>query len=113
MGDQAPVELIHRGFNVHTRDKGTSNAARRGYGSANGNGIGDPVRYGIVDAELLRDTIDAVANSGDAIIFGLTKDGGAYSIRVLSDAGNGQFYPPSPEAFQNTLVHITGVAKGL
>lgn len=86
---------------------------RRGYGANGGDGGDTSVRYGNTDAELLRECIDAVSVAGDAILFARTTDGGAYVVRVLSDAGNGVWYPPTGEALEGVLSKVIDVAKGL
>jgi hypothetical protein len=98
---------------VSGKGKGPNVPGRRGYGYVNDPGGVPSVRYGDTDAELLRECIDAVVSHGDAILLGATADQGAYVVRVLSDAGNGVFYPPSGDALQNVLTHVIDVARGL
>lgn len=93
--------------------KRTPVPGRRGYGANGQDGVDSTVRYGSADAELLRECIDAVSVAGDAVLFARTTDSGAYVVRVLSDAGNGVWYPPSNEALSGVLVKIIEVAKGL
>lgn len=54
---------------------------------------GGPVSYSGIDGDLLRDTIQAVTNDGDALLFGRTSDGGALSVQVLSGGTATRFYP--------------------
>lgn len=96
-----------------SKDRESGVPSRRGYSdSARGNGSGT-VRYGAIEAELLRECVDYVTTTGDAVVFALTRDGGAFCVRVLSDAGNGCWYPPTPEALRNTLTNVIDIAKGL
>lgn len=86
---------------------------RRGYGHDEGNGHAEALRYGNADAELLRECIDSVSNAGDAVLFARTTDGGAFVLRVLSDSGNGVWYPPSDEALVGVLQKVIEIARGL
>jgi hypothetical protein len=51
------------------------------------------VSFGQVSGETLRGCIEAVVGAGDAILFGRTSDGGALSVRVLSDGATECWYP--------------------
>lgn len=93
-------------------DSGATNG-RRGYSDNGDQGSRDTVRYGTADAELLRECIDAVTNAGDCIQLSRTTDGGAFVVRVLSDAGNGCWYPPNSDALEYTLRHASDIARGL
>jgi hypothetical protein len=86
---------------------------RRGYGHEVGTGNHPAVRYGDIDAELLRESIDAVTSAGDAFVFGCTSDKGAFVVRVLSDAGNGVWYPPTAAALAGVLAEAANIARGL
>lgn len=48
-------------------------------------GSGDVADWGSVDGKLLVDTVAAVAAHGWAITLGYTREGGAYTVRVLGD----------------------------
>lgn len=93
--------------------KAASSTGRRGYGNDAGNSDVAALRYGNVDAELLRECVDSVSNAGDAILFARTIDGGAFVLRVLSDSGNGVWYPPSDEALVGVLQKVIEIARGL
>lgn len=86
---------------------------RRGYGNDPGDGDFTALRYGNADAELLRECIDSVSSAGDAVLFARTTDGGAFVLRVLSDAGNGVWYPPSDEALVGVLQKVIEISRGL
>ena len=86
---------------------------RKGYGNGNGHANRGVVRYGEADAELVLGCIDSVTAAGDAILFGRTADGGAYVVRVLSDAGSGVWYPPSAEALGYVLTEADHIARGI
>lgn len=43
----------------------------------------EPCAYSAIDPTLLRRTIDVVTRAGGAVMFGVTSDGGAYSVMVL------------------------------
>lgn len=93
--------------------KAKPSSGRRGYGNDKGDSDSTALRYGNADAELLRECIDSVSGAGDAILFARTIDGGAFVLRVLSDAGNGVWYPPSDEALVGVLQKVIELARGL
>lgn len=95
------------------KDRKPGVEGRRGYGDDVGGNGAHAVRYRDADAEILRECIDAATASGDAIVFARTNDAGAYVVRVLSDAGNGVWYPPTHEALHGVLEKVTGIARGL
>lgn len=61
--------------------------------------------------EILRDAIDAVVQRGDAILFGRTSDGGALSIRILSDGATDCWYPADASELAELLVAVTALAS--
>ena len=63
------------------------------YGGLSGRGDLQAVSLRTIDGNLLRDAMDKVVAAGDAILFGRTSDGGAFSVRVLSDGATDCFYP--------------------
>lgn len=88
-------------------------------GKENGHQSGIPVKYagfsggvtrvvsvGDTDANLLRDCIDAVTTSGDAIMFGRTQDGGALSVAVYCGGKRAVAYFVDVDALQNALVEL-------
>lgn len=58
------------------------------------------------DATALRLAVDAVSRAGGAIMFGLTQDGGAYSIMVLLGQDKAKLYPHGPTELAETLAAI-------
>lgn len=68
------------------------------------------VSIGQVDGQTLSDCVDAVVKSGDAILFGRTSDGGALSVRVLSNGVTECFYPTDASELLTVLEAITGIA---
>ena len=48
-------------------------------------------------AEIVSDMVDLVSKHGGAIMFGLTSDGGAYSVCVLAGSEKIKEYPSSVE----------------
>lgn len=58
------------------------------------------------DATKLRLAVDAVTRRGGAIMFGLTQDGGAYSICVLSGTDKAKEYPHGAAELAQTLTDI-------
>lgn len=93
--------------------KQAGKATHNGYGGANGGSNHTPVRYGSVDAELLRECVDSVVEAGDAIIFGATTERGAFMVRIKSDSGDGCWYPPSVEALAVVLSNAALIARGM
>lgn len=88
-------------------------ATHNGYGGANGGSDHSPVRYRDVDAELLRECVDAVVEAGDAIILGATTERGAFMVRIKSDSGDGCWYPPSAEGLAGVLSNAASIARGM
>lgn len=66
---------------------------------------------GQVDAKVVQGCIDAVVRRGDAILFGRTSDGGAFSIRILSDGGTDIWYPTDASELSELLEGITALAS--
>lgn len=93
------------------RDTANTNGARGRYGPNGAGGGSDAVRYGRTDAELLRECVDAVSARGDALLLGRTKDGSAFHVRILSDAGGAAYYPPTEDALQHVLTYVIEAAK--
>lgn len=93
--------------------KPTGRPAHNGYGGANGGSMHTPVRYREVDAELLRECVDAVVEAGDAIILGATTERGAFMVRIKSDSGDGCWYPPSAEGLAIVLSNAASIARGM
>lgn len=58
------------------------------------------------DAEKVKLAIDAVTRRGGAIMFGLTQDGGAYSIMVLLGQDKAKAYPHGASELHDTLAAI-------
>lgn len=58
------------------------------------------------DADLLRDTIDAVVADGDGIMLSRTSDGGAVSISVYSGGRRATAYATSLDELHDTLVQL-------
>jgi hypothetical protein len=66
-----------------------------------------PVNYSEIDAGELKLALDAVTRAGGAIMFGLTSDGGAFSVMVLSSEGKAKEYPHTKEEFSALMGSIT------
>jgi len=61
------------------------------------------VAWSQIDAELLQETIASVTSAGAAIILGVTSDGGAYSVTILSDDSKMREYPHGKMACEDLL----------
>lgn len=68
------------------------------------------LRLGQIGGEALSVCIDAVVGAGDAILFGRTSDGGAISLRVLSDGVTECWYPTDVSELLEVLEAITAIA---
>jgi len=64
---------------------------------------GDPCSWSDIDATTFRGAVDAVTKGGGAVMFGLTSDGGAYSVCVLQDADKMKEYPHNVEECEDLL----------
>lgn len=80
-----------------------SNAGRSRYEGIGGSGPSGGLSYKDVSPEALRNAIEGVSSQSDALVFGRTSDGGAFSVRVLSDKQVYKWYPASVEELQNLL----------
>lgn len=69
--------------------------------------VSEPVNYGMLDAIVLRRTIDAITRAGGAIMLGVTSDGGAYSCVVLHGDAKIKEYPHSVEELSNLFEQLT------
>lgn len=90
--------------------------------SNRGKGNGQPIRKPLVwqknlrsavecywsdiDPTIIRRAIDAVARGGGAVMFGVTSDGGAYSLCVLHDDQKLKDYPHGPDECHEALLAI-------
>ena len=73
---------------------------------------GPAVSYGACPPDALHRCITAVTDAGDAVTFGLTSEGGAYYMGVLSEGLLEKFYLDSLQALQEALRHVESVAGG-
>jgi hypothetical protein len=64
-----------------------------------------------VDAEVLSHCVDLVVQRGDAILFGRTSDGGALSVRILSNGTTDIWYPTDASELSELLEAITRLAS--
>lgn len=65
-----------------------------------------PVHYSDADAKQVLLAIDAVTRAGGALMFGITSDGGAFSVVVLSSDGKAKEYPHTADELRDTLQAI-------
>lgn len=63
--------------------------------------------YSDIDPTILRGAIDSVARAGGAIMFGLTADGGAYSLCILQGQEKLKDYPHTPTELETRLTDLT------
>jgi len=70
------------------------------------NGPALEVRWNDVDAETLRSAVDSVTCAGSAVILGRTRDGGAFSVVVLTDTDKIKEYPHGVEETNALLREI-------
>lgn len=92
-----------------------SNTAHKRGGTRYGGGVhgvpGKTVSWSMVEADTLRSSIAAVTEAGDAITFGLTSEGGAYYVGVLSEGLVERFYLDASPAAEECLRRLEAVAK--
>lgn len=62
--------------------------------------------YSDADATIIKRAIDAVARGGGAIMFGVTSDGGAYSLCVLHDDSKVKDYPHGVDELHEALLGV-------
>ena len=67
----------------------------------------EPVAWGDIDASIIRGAIDAVAKAGGALMFGITSDGGAYSICSLLDGNKAKGYTHTKDECEDQLTTLT------
>jgi len=61
------------------------------------------LNYGSCDTNTLQRAIDRITRNGGAVMFGLTSDGGAYSVVVLYKDEKLKEYPSSTEQLEGLL----------
>lgn len=83
----------------------------RDYGAVGGGRVAGALSYCDADLDLLSQCIEAVTQSGDALLFSRTSDGGALSVRVLSGGRTHAFYPTSFTALNELLTEIMVTAR--
>lgn len=72
------------------------------------NSRNDGVRsYHDIDADVLRRAISLVTAGGGAIMFGVTSDGGAYSVCVLHNQDKLKEYPHTAEELSDLLEQLS------
>jgi hypothetical protein len=81
------------------------------YTGVGGGGGAAGLSFCQVAGDTLRDTVAAVVSNGDAILFGRTSDGGALSVRVLSDGSVDVWYPTDASELQELLDGLRTVAS--
>lgn len=64
---------------------------------------GDASDWSSVDAGLIRGCIDAVTKAGGAVMFGVTADGGAFSLCLLQNDEKLKDYPHSTAECEERL----------
>jgi len=69
--------------------------------------FGTECHWSDVDATILRGAIDAVSKAGGALMFGVTSDGGAFSLCILQGDQKVKEYPHSPASCEETLTGMT------
>ena len=72
--------------------------------NSSGNGL---CSYSDIDSDILRRTVALVTAGGGAIMFGVTSDGGAFSVVVLHDQQKLKEYPHTPEELSDLLEQLS------
>lgn len=68
--------------------------------------------YSDIDAALIKRAVDAVTRGGGALMFGITSDGGAYSLCVLHDAEKLKDYPHGAAECEAALLALEAMFVG-
>lgn len=68
---------------------------------------GDGVSYADVPAELVHSIVKAVASAGGAMMFGQTRDGGAFSLCVLMGDEKIKEYPRDADEIRRFLTWLS------
>ena len=93
----------------HQRDPNTRPAGP--YAGVFSSGRAGAMSISQVSSEVLSNCINTVVQRGDAILFGRTSDGGAMSIRILSDGATDIWYPADASELSELLEAITALAS--
>jgi hypothetical protein len=96
---------------VPSPKSGKSSTGGTKYGGGSHGNPGAAVSYSEVDAGALLGAIIAVTDSGDAITFGRTAEGGAYYVGILSEGLLEKFYLDSSKDAQDALRRVEQVAR--
>lgn len=80
------------------------------YGLGSAGESREPVRWADVQPELIVDAVQAVTGVGDAIMFSVTTDGGAYSVTVMSGGKSDKAWPKTAEACAEVLLQVVAAA---
>lgn len=95
---------------VPNNNSGGAGELRAGYRAAAGDRKSQDQRWAAVTAlhgDCVSDAVDAVTAAGDAIQFGRSRDGGAYSITLYTPAGRVVIWANTPnEALSELLIII-------
>lgn len=67
------------------------------------------ISFGAIDGELLASTVQLLTDDGDAVTFGITSDGGAYMVAVLSNGKVSKSYFDSSESLEMRLRSLGNV----
>lgn len=59
--------------------------------------------YSDCDGELLKSAVDSVTRKGAAIMFGVTSDGGAFSVLILDGNDKAREYPHGADELNDVL----------
>ncbi len=74
-----------KGRKAATTDRNAGKSETRRFRRQNRSTGVDGADWGSVDAEVVLRTIEVIAGTGCASMWGYTRDGGAYSIRIVGD----------------------------
>lgn len=73
--------------------------------------MGSTLRWADVDAQAIRDAIDAVTAAGDACLFSLSSDGGVLVLQVFAGADKPKFYAKDATQAEVILSEIENAAR--
>ena len=80
------------------------------YGAVAGKGLGGSVSYSDIDAAVLQRVVESVTDANDAILFARSRDGGSFSVWVLSGGETAKFYAHQPSELVELLEGLSVAA---
>lgn len=93
-------------------NRGSKAAHPSKYGKLSAAGASQEPDWARINMDLIAATIAAVTKDDGGIMFGYTRDGGAYTVKVYDGAQVDKFYAHSDDEITNILNGIWEVNRG-